>query len=86
MMESMFRWLVGLFVVFLVALGIAFLIAGRGTPPQLIISKPDRFVGQTGLLDVTVEAPGARFLTLSISLEQNGRSTSLFTLGAGGVR
>jgi murein DD-endopeptidase MepM/ murein hydrolase activator NlpD len=81
-MESMFRWLVGLVVVFLVALGIAFLIAGRGTPPQLVIAKPDRFVGQTGLLDVTVEAPGARFLTLSISLEQNGRSTSLFTLGA----
>lgn len=79
----MFRWLVGLLFLLIVALGAAFLIAGRGTPPQLTIAKPDRFVGQTGLAEVVVEAPGARFLTLAISLEQNGRSTPLFTLGPG---
>jgi murein DD-endopeptidase MepM/ murein hydrolase activator NlpD len=77
----MFRWLAGLVFLLLVVCGIAFVVAGRGTPPQLVIAKPDRFVGQTGVVEVTAEAPRARFTTLTISLEQNGKTTPLFSLG-----
>src|SRR4029077_1097514 len=57
-----------------------FTIAGRGAPPQLTIGKPDRFVGQAGSLDVTADAPNAQITSLTITLEQNGRSIPLFSL------
>jgi hypothetical protein len=84
MMESMFRWLLGLLLVAVLAFSALYVAAGRGTPPVLTIAKPDRFVGQTGDLEVTAEAPGARFTTLVVALEQNGKSTLLFRLGDDG--
>ena len=57
MMESMFRWLLALLVVLALACAGAYVVAGRGAPPQLTIDKPDRFVGQAGTLDVTADAP-----------------------------
>src|SRR3954465_12477863 len=80
MMESMFRWLLALVVVFALGCVVAFTIAGRGAPPQLTIGKPDRFVGQAGSLEVTAEAPEARLTALTIALEQNGRQIPLFAL------
>jgi murein DD-endopeptidase MepM/ murein hydrolase activator NlpD len=80
MMESMFRWLLMLVVVLALACVAAYTIAGRGAPPQLTIGKPDRFVGQAGSLDVTADAPNAQITTLTITLEQNGRSIPLFSL------
>src|SRR5207248_2560764 len=79
----MLRALFVILIVIAVALGGAFVVAGRGAPPQLTIAKPDRFVGQTGALEVTADAPKARFTTLSVALEQNGKSTPLYTLGPG---
>jgi murein DD-endopeptidase MepM/ murein hydrolase activator NlpD len=83
MMESMFRWLVGLLALVLAAFGLAYVVAGRAAPPRLVIARPDRFVGQAGALDVTAEAPNARFTVLSIELEQNGKTIPLFALGGG---
>ena len=76
----MFRWLFG--VVFIVVLvGAAmYVAAGRGAPPRVSIEKPDRFVGQTGSLEVTAQAPDGRFTALTIALEQNGRNIPLFAL------
>src|SRR5438105_14649405 len=74
------RWLAGLVLLILAALGAAFLIAGRGTPPVLRIDKPERIVGQAGTLEVVAEAPRARLTTLTITLEQNGRTLPLFSL------
>jgi murein DD-endopeptidase MepM/ murein hydrolase activator NlpD len=79
MMESM-RWLVGTLVV-LVLVGVGlFYVAGRSAPPGLTINKPDRFVGQAGLLDVTVEGPDAQFTAVTVALEQNGKTIPLFAL------
>jgi murein DD-endopeptidase MepM/ murein hydrolase activator NlpD len=78
----MLRWLAGLlFIVALVA-GAAYIVAGRGAPPALTITKPDRLVGQSGVLEVSASAPKAQFTALSIALEQNGKSTPLYTLTA----
>jgi murein DD-endopeptidase MepM/ murein hydrolase activator NlpD len=87
MITSMLRWLVR-FVLIVIAVcavgfGVAYVLAGRGVPPQLTISSPQRFVGQAGTLDLTAEAPNAHFTELSVRLEQNGRTTPLFTLGGG---
>jgi murein DD-endopeptidase MepM/ murein hydrolase activator NlpD len=79
-MESMFRWLLVLVAVIAAVFVGLYVAAGRGAPPQLTIDKPDRFVGQTGSLDVTADAPNARLTALTIALEQNGKRVPLFTL------
>jgi murein DD-endopeptidase MepM/ murein hydrolase activator NlpD len=80
MMESMFRWLLILVAIIALGFGGLYVAAGRGAPPRLSIDKPDRFVGQAGSLDVTADAPNARFTALTIVLEQNGKRVPLFTL------
>jgi murein DD-endopeptidase MepM/ murein hydrolase activator NlpD len=79
----MLRWLATLVLLLAVAAGVAYYVAGRGAPPHLTIDKPERFVGQGGTLDVTADAPGARFTALTIAVEQNSRSVPLFTLLGG---
>jgi murein DD-endopeptidase MepM/ murein hydrolase activator NlpD len=76
----MLRWLFGLVLLVLLAFGGAYMIAGRGAPPRIAIERPDRFVGQAGTLDVSADAPNARFTALTITLEQNGRTIPLFAL------
>ena len=78
----MFRWFVGLLLILALAAGVTYVVAGRGAPPRLTINKPDRPVGQAGTLDVTAEAPNTKFTTLTIALEQNGKSVPLFALDA----
>jgi murein DD-endopeptidase MepM/ murein hydrolase activator NlpD len=82
MMESMFRWLLVLVVVLgLAGIGV-YSMAARGTPPLIIITKPDRVIGQAGAVEVTADAPNARFTQLTIAIEQGGKSTPLYTLAA----
>jgi murein DD-endopeptidase MepM/ murein hydrolase activator NlpD len=76
----MLRWLIGLVIIVLLACGGIYVIAGRGAPPRITIDKPDRFVGQGGSLELTADAPNARFTALTITLEQNGKTVPLFTL------
>jgi murein DD-endopeptidase MepM/ murein hydrolase activator NlpD len=74
------RWIAGLLLLVLLAFCGLYVAAGRAAPPHLTITKPDRFVGQVSTLDVTAEAPDARFTALTIRVEQNGRAIPLFTL------
>ena len=76
----MLRRIAALALLIVIGAATAWVIAGRGAPPVLTIAAPDRVVGQTGTLDVTAGAPGARFTSLAIAVEQNGRSTPLFSL------
>jgi len=76
----MLRWLgIALVVLILLAAGV-FVLDGRGAPASLVIDKPDGPVGATGTLQVTAGAPGARFSSLTIALEQNGKRFPLFSL------
>jgi murein DD-endopeptidase MepM/ murein hydrolase activator NlpD len=74
------RWLVGLVLFTLAAVGEVYYIAGRGAPPVLRIDKPERVVGQAGTLEVVAESPRARLTTLTITVEQNGHALPLFSL------
>ena len=76
----MFRWLLALIVVLVLAFAALYTAAGRGAPPQLTIEQPGRFVGQTGSVEVTAAAPNAQLTALTITLEQNGKTIPLFTL------
>src|SRR3954454_2890438 len=76
----MLRWLAGLVFLAALAFGILYVAAGRSAPPRLTIDKPDRVVGQSGAVEVTAEAPNARFTALTIALEQNGKSYPLYAL------
>lgn len=76
----MLRWLVSIVVLIAFLGGGMYVAAGRGAPPQLTIDKPERVVGQEGAIEVTATAPDARLTALTITMEQNGNRTELFTL------
>jgi murein DD-endopeptidase MepM/ murein hydrolase activator NlpD len=77
----MLRWIGTLLVLAAIAAAAVFYAAGRGAPPVLAIERPERVAGQTGTLEVTAGAPGARFADLTIAIEQSGRELPLFALG-----
>jgi murein DD-endopeptidase MepM/ murein hydrolase activator NlpD len=76
------RYLLGLLLVLAVASGVVFVVAGRGAAPSIQILQPSKMIGVDTALDVTVETPKANLSRLEIVLEQNGKSTALFSLGA----
>ena len=80
MIERMRRFLAVLLLIALVALGGLYVAAGRTAPPALTIDKPERLVGQTGTVEVTAGVPRDRLTALTVTLEQNGRTTPLFSL------
>jgi murein DD-endopeptidase MepM/ murein hydrolase activator NlpD len=59
--------------------GGAYVYAGRGGAPGIAFDKPDRFIGQSGTLDVAITAAGP-LSRLDAALEQGGQSVPLFSL------
>src|SRR5882762_5950525 len=80
MIKHVMRFFAGLLLVVAVAIGVLYVVAGRGGPPRITIDLPSRVVGQSGTFDATVETPPA-LTALTVALEQNGRTTPLFSLG-----
>jgi murein DD-endopeptidase MepM/ murein hydrolase activator NlpD len=73
------RWLFGLIVLVAIGAGIAYYIAGKADGPAIAINQPS-VIGQAGMLDVTIDAPGAELSALTIQLEQKGRTFPIFDL------
>ena len=76
------RLLAALVLLLAIAAGAVVYISGRETAPLVTVEQPDRVVGQTGTLSVTAQTPQAKFKDLTITLEQNGQTTPLYTLDA----
>jgi murein DD-endopeptidase MepM/ murein hydrolase activator NlpD len=76
------RWAILVLTLALLAGAGVYVAAGRGAPPALTIDEPRRLVGASGTLDVTAGAPGGRFTTLVVTIEQEGRRIPLFSLDA----
>jgi murein DD-endopeptidase MepM/ murein hydrolase activator NlpD len=75
------RYIVGFLVILLLAAGGVYVAAGRMSPPAISVEKPEKFVGLSTPLEITITAPNVPSLKpLSIVLEQNGKQTPLFTL------
>jgi murein DD-endopeptidase MepM/ murein hydrolase activator NlpD len=76
------RYLLGLLLILVLIAGGAYVVAGRQGGPAIDIGKPEKFVGASTPLEITVGAPGGKLTSLDIVLEQNGKQTPLYSLGA----
>ncbi|MEN3339849.1 MAG: hypothetical protein V7647_3525 [Acidobacteriota bacterium] len=74
------RYLLGLILVLLLAAGGAYLVAGHAAGPTIEIGKPEKFVGASTPLDITIGAPGGKLKSASVVFEQNGKRTPLYAL------
>jgi murein DD-endopeptidase MepM/ murein hydrolase activator NlpD len=81
-MRRLFGGLLFLLILAALGYGAVYWYAGRGEGPALAIEKPDRLVGRTGEVAVVAGAPGGRLASLTIALEQNGKTIPLFALDA----
>ena len=74
------RFLIGFILILLVAAGGTYVVAGRAGGPTIQINKPEKFIGQSSPLDITVDAPRGELSALRVAIEQNGKQTQLNTL------
>jgi murein DD-endopeptidase MepM/ murein hydrolase activator NlpD len=73
------RAFVVLLLLLLIGAGITYFFAGKAAGPAIAIQVPP-VIGQTGALDVTVDAPGGKLDDLSIVLSQGTQTISVLTL------
>ena len=60
--------------------------AGRGGAPGITVVSPAKVMGQGALIDLTVDAPGGQLSALTVTFDQGGKQTPLFSIeqpGAG---
>jgi hypothetical protein len=74
------RWLAGLLLLAILALGAAFWWAGRAAGPEIEIRQPTVSVGQSTPLEVGIVAPDGKLSSLEIAIEQNGARHVVTTL------
>jgi hypothetical protein len=75
------KYLVGLVLLLLVAAGGAWVVAGRMTPPSIAVERPEKFVGASTPLQISITAPDAPAMKpIRVAFEQNGKETPLFSL------
>ena len=65
------RILLAILLLLLACAGAVYYAAGKAAGPAIVIDQP-AIVGQTGTLDVTIDAPDARLDRIAVSIEQNG--------------
>ena len=77
------RYLIGLLLLLLIALGAVYVAAGRGGPPSITIAKPEKWVGASTPLEIAVGAPGGQFKSITVVFDQNGKQTTLYSMENG---
>jgi murein DD-endopeptidase MepM/ murein hydrolase activator NlpD len=80
-MRGLFRFLFFLIVVGAVAAGGAWFWTGRASGPEIEVREPGAFIGQNSTLALLVRSPGGPISRLDASVEQNGRTFTVFTQG-----
>ena len=80
------RYLLGLVLVAALVAGGLFMYAGRLPGPAIEIAKPTKYVGQTTTVEVTLRAPGAKWVgDFQIAFEQGGKQTPLASFASPGT-
>jgi murein DD-endopeptidase MepM/ murein hydrolase activator NlpD len=74
------RFLLRLILILVAAAVAVYVAAGRADGPVIEIVQPAGLVGQSGSLDVTIDAPRGRLDSLTVVLEQNGKQVPLYAL------
>jgi len=80
-MRALVKFLFFLLILALVVAGGAWVWAGSQAGPTITIRQPEKFIGQTAQLDLSVEAPKGQFSRIDVELQQNGKSLPVFALG-----
>ena len=81
-MRFLVRALLFLIVIGAVVVGVAYFAAGRIAGPTIVLRSPEKYVGQNSPMEFFVEAPRSEFSRLDATLEQEGRTTTVFSLDA----
>jgi murein DD-endopeptidase MepM/ murein hydrolase activator NlpD len=79
-MRILRRALLLLAVLAVLAAGVAWFLAGRRPGPVIAMASPEGFIGQSGSLSFTVDAPDRRLTRLEASVEQSGQALPVLTL------
>ncbi|MBI4263591.1 MAG: M23 family metallopeptidase [Acidobacteria bacterium] len=79
-MRAVLKFLAFVVVLVGLALGGAWLWAGRAEGPRMEIRQPGGFIGQATTLELVVETPGGQFSRVDIEVEQGGRTYPVFSL------
>jgi murein DD-endopeptidase MepM/ murein hydrolase activator NlpD len=79
-MRTLIRFLGLVVVLGAVGLGAAWWWAGRAEGPTVDLKRPEKFIGRSTAVELSVRAPGGQFSSLDITVEQNGRTHEVFTL------
>ncbi len=74
------RYLLGLILILVLAAGGAYVVAGRAAGPSIEIGKPEKFVGTSTPLQISIGAPEAKLSSARVVFEQGGKQTPLYTL------
>jgi murein DD-endopeptidase MepM/ murein hydrolase activator NlpD len=74
------RYLFALILIVVLAAGGAWLVAGRMGGPSIQIDRPEKFLGVSTPLEVSVAARDNKLSAFRIALEQNGTEVQLFSL------
>jgi hypothetical protein len=74
------RFLLLLLFIGAVGLGIVYYGAGRLAGPAITIQQPRNLIGQSSMLDLTVETPREQLDSLTVSIEQKGHTMPVFAL------
>jgi murein DD-endopeptidase MepM/ murein hydrolase activator NlpD len=78
-MRFLFRSLLLILVLAALVYGGAYFYAGRLPGPAIEIRSPEKYVGQNGQLEFSVDAPQGEFTKIDAVLEQDGQSTPVFS-------
>ena len=79
-MRALLKFLLMIVLLAAIGFGGAWWWAGRMSGPSIDIKYPDRFVGQSSSLEMTLQAPEGRFSHANVTLSQNGVNHDVFTL------
>ena len=85
-MRVLLKFVLYLLLLALVVGGAAWFWAGRMDGPVIEVRQPGAFIGQASTLDMTVRAPNAAAATVTVALEQGGKSYSVFATEPGGTQ
>jgi len=79
MMRGLLKFLFYLILIALICGAGAWFWAGRLAGPTIEIRQPAKFVGQTSVLEMMVQAPDGAFSRVDVTLEQDGKTYPVFS-------